>query len=389
MKKILYAVLGKTLPKREWRRAMRAKHKKLEIVKSGTVAAPDIDGIVADGTSAPVARASGGFVVEPYGMKIEASIYPPPPSSPPGELVQQYSMNGKIPIHYFYQNDAPQGRQDRLRITRNNYEDVFSQFEKKTFIYYGDSMPFFYEAAEKYPLSGKTVIIYGLASVNCEAFAVWKNAGRVVVVDYNLPICEHERIEVISHAELARSDLRADVAISFSSFEHDGLGRYGDPLSPDGDLAAMQTAREHLRPGGLLYLGVPLGKDAVVWNIHRVYGRQRLPLLLLLKGWDCLAVYGNFVMPSDEPIFDIDGDTGYFHPLLVLENKDEDVIDYAEYDRRISSAVHKHDSPTPSRKTENTTLLAQVLQAKKANWEVDTSAMIRLNASETNNNQRN
>ena len=27
------------------------------------------------------------------------------------------------------------------------------------------------------------------------------------------------------------------------SFDHDGLGRYGDPLCPDGDLLAMDNVR--------------------------------------------------------------------------------------------------------------------------------------------------
>ena len=40
-----------------------------------------------------------------------------------------------------------------------------------------------------------------------------------------------------------------DVVLSISSFEHDGLGRYGDPLNPDGDLAAMRSTRRLLKPG--------------------------------------------------------------------------------------------------------------------------------------------
>jgi hypothetical protein len=40
-----------------------------------------------------------------------------------------------------------------------------------------------------------------------------------------------------------------DVVLSISSFEHDGLGRYGDPLNPDGDMAAMRSTRRLLKPG--------------------------------------------------------------------------------------------------------------------------------------------
>lgn len=43
------------------------------------------------------------------------------------------------------------------------------------------------------------------------------------------------------------------------SFDHDGLGRYGDPLNPTADLQAMQTVQQVLYDGGLLFLTVPIG----------------------------------------------------------------------------------------------------------------------------------
>ena len=46
----------------------------------------------------------------------------------------------------------------------------------------------------------------------------------------------------------------------------------------------MRTARECLKPGGRLFLTVPVGPDVIVWNLHRRYGVHRLPLML--AGWD-------------------------------------------------------------------------------------------------------
>lgn len=37
-------------------------------------------------------------------------------------------------------------------------------------------------------------------------------------------------------------------------------------------------------------LAVPIGRDAVVWNAHRIYGRIRLPLLF--EGWDVVDSFG-------------------------------------------------------------------------------------------------
>lgn len=81
-----------------------------------------------------------------------------------------------------------------------------------------------------------------------------------------------------------------DIAISLSSFDHDGLGRYGDPIHPSADIHAMQTTRDLLKPGGFLFLTVPIGPDVVVWNLHRRYGRLRLPRLL--EGWEVLERVG-------------------------------------------------------------------------------------------------
>lgn len=45
-----------------------------------------------------------------------------------------------------------------------------------------------------------------------------------------------------------------DVAISISSFEHDGLGRYGDPLRPLGDMNTMSSVNGDLRLDGVCTL---------------------------------------------------------------------------------------------------------------------------------------
>ncbi|HUT68287.1 MAG TPA: DUF268 domain-containing protein [Dehalococcoidales bacterium] len=69
--------------------------------------------------------------------------------------------------------------------------------------------------------------------------------------------------------------------INCSSIEHVGLsGRYGADENPEGDIAAMSLMYELLRPGGVMLLTIPVGRDAVFAPLHRVYGRERLPKLL-------------------------------------------------------------------------------------------------------------
>lgn len=88
----------------------------------------------------------------------------------------------------------------------------------------------------------------------------------------------------------ARYHAHFDIALSLSSFDHDGLGRYGDPINPNADLHAMQDVKAVLKPDGMLFLTVPLGPDVVVWNLHRRYGKLRLPRLL--RGWEQVECVG-------------------------------------------------------------------------------------------------
>jgi len=73
-----------------------------------------------------------------------------------------------------------------------------------------------------------------------------------------------------------------DYILNSSTIEHVGLGRYGDPVGADLDLAAMRHLRKWMRldGDGIMLLTLPVGVDAVVGYYHRVYGRERLPRLL-------------------------------------------------------------------------------------------------------------
>ena len=56
--------------------------------------------------------------------------------------------------------------------------------------------------------------------------------------------------------------------------EHIGLGRYGDPLDPDGDLKAIGELVRVLAPGGNLLIATPVGRPRVEYNGHRVYDHE-------------------------------------------------------------------------------------------------------------------
>eukprot|EP00479_Gromia_sphaerica_P008786 TRINITY_DN3492_c0_g1_i2.p1 TRINITY_DN3492_c0_g1~~TRINITY_DN3492_c0_g1_i2.p1 ORF type:complete len:117 (+),score=15.81 TRINITY_DN3492_c0_g1_i2:118-468(+) len=90
-----------------------------------------------------------------------------------------------------------------------------------------------------------------------------------------------------------------DFAASFSSIEHSGLGRYGDPLDPAGDFKAMAQVSCMVKPGGFFFFTVPFGFDCIEFNSHRIYGPVRLPYML--ENWRVVDYVGtaNFQFRDD------------------------------------------------------------------------------------------
>ena len=63
------------------------------------------------------------------------------------------------------------------------------------------------------------------------------------------------------------------------TIEHFGLGRYGDPIDPDGHVKGLAQLKKLVRPGGLLYLSTPIGPQRLEFNAHRIFST------LTLLGW--------------------------------------------------------------------------------------------------------
>lgn len=60
------------------------------------------------------------------------------------------------------------------------------------------------------------------------------------------------------------------------TIEHIGLGRYGDPIDPDGDLKAMKELSRVLAKNGNLLFVTPIGKSKIQFNAHRIYSYDQI-----------------------------------------------------------------------------------------------------------------
>lgn len=235
-----------------------------------------------------------------------------PPGDIPATLVTKYTMGGDIEVKKMYFNDVGLSFLPRIN-TQRKINSFFRKIENREEDHYQGTDRWLYKALEKYSIEGTSCVVMGSGSAFYETVCLYFGAKSVTTIEYNKLIFLHPQIKTITPAEYDKYPEQFDVGLSISSFEHDGLGRYGDPLNPEGDLQAMQKMREIIKTkDGILFLSIPVGKDLLVWNAHRIYGRRRLPLLL--KDWEILDTFG-FVESRLNT-----GEGGSHQPIFVLKN---------------------------------------------------------------------
>jgi hypothetical protein len=103
---------------------------------------------------------------------------------------------------------------------------------------------------------------------HCAAFR------EIEVLDIrDLPDSAHDNIRFKKQDLMGGADLPlADSVSCLHTLEHFGLGRYGDPINPNGHLVGFQNLLSMLKAEGILYISFPIGrKDAVHFNAHRIF----------------------------------------------------------------------------------------------------------------------
>jgi SAM-dependent methyltransferase len=71
-----------------------------------------------------------------------------------------------------------------------------------------------------------------------------------------------------------------DSISSLHAIEHFGLGRYGDPIDYYGYLKAINNITKILKTRGRFYFSVPIGRQRIEFNAHRVFSVDYLTSIL-------------------------------------------------------------------------------------------------------------
>lgn len=228
-------------------------------------------------------------------------IIRPPPKKPPADMMNDFTMNGKMPItSYLYFNEAysDSNSDNKSVITETisqTFHDQLKKVRNKQGLNYGDKVlnQIMHSYADK--IKNKFVVVIGTQVPWIEAIAYDIGASFITTLDYNrkryiLSNLKWVHVNDFLDEQIENKRIEQfDIAASFSSIEHSGLGRYGDPLSPYGDVDAVKQVHCMLKPGGLFFLSLPASHDGssrIEYNAHRVYGKVRLELLF--KGWELL-----------------------------------------------------------------------------------------------------
>jgi hypothetical protein len=231
----------------------------------------------------------------------------------PEELIRGFTLDGRVPITIQFRYETSNGS---LAWDRDYWEHLLLKVDNllmhNEILGYSSDVNLV-EMLKKFDIKGKDVVVIGSVHPLYEALVYRLGAKPSTVefrkISHNIPFLKTFTVD-----EIDSSNIEFDCGLTISALEHDGLGRYGDPIDPDGDLKTMIKYKKLIKKGGLMFLSVPVGQDALVWNSHRIYGKHRLPRLF--ENWSLVGMSG-----FDDSLFEY-GQLGidYKEPVFVLQN---------------------------------------------------------------------
>ena len=233
-------------------------------------------------------------------------------------------MNGRIPTFDWYLDDRKEsGVKWNIEFIKH-FQSKFTPFNIRNDLEgispYGHEVCVnLLQSFEDYNISNKKVAVIGSETPWIEAILL-NMSNNVTTIEYNVPDCDlDDKLRCKGyHDHFEKNTEKYEAIITFSSIEHSGLGRYGDPLDPNGDIKTMNNIFKNLTDDGLVIWGAPVGKDALAWNAHRVYGPVRLPLIF--QKFTELKWYGY----NKEELFSKPLQNNAYQPVVVLRKHRDD-----------------------------------------------------------------
>lgn len=209
----------------------------------------------------------------------------PPPTQIPEAFAQDFAMGKKkMNVEKWFVAEKAASRPQFW--SQEHVESLVSMYRANNMAegsYSPKERQTVYKLLRKYKegIKDKHCAVLGSQSPWVEAMLLAVGAARVTTIEYAEIQSQHPRLDAMRPTKwgnLYRNNGTEifDCAVTFSSIEHSGLGRYGEVINPWADLVVMGKLLCSVKTDGLVFVGVPSpGQDRIAWNAHRYYGRQR------------------------------------------------------------------------------------------------------------------
>ena len=113
------------------------------------------------------------------------------------------------------------------------------------------------------------------------------------------------KINVMEEIDLKYHNI-TDSLSCLNAIEHIGLGRYKDPIEPNGHVKGFNNLIKILKPTGYLYISFPIGvRNAVHFNAHRIFAPK--DIFLWAENKKCLKLE-RFDFVDDQAMLHLDID---------------------------------------------------------------------------------
>ena len=234
-----------------------------------------------------------------------------PPRKVPSALVNAFTQNGIVKLaRPWYFDNINNDPRHQTKFNKTDIDKLVKQVVngKNINTYHDKNCAM--DLIKKYRkliTNHKTAVI-GTQRPWLEAMLLANGAKHVTTLEYNKLVYNLPEMSFYNPYSYAEMYLRGethqfDFIATFSSLEHSGLGRYGDPINPYGDLEAMAQIWCMLKPGATAFVGVPgtsKGDSSIQWNAHRIYGPDRLQHLTanfdIVEAKKCKDIHLIFVL---------------------------------------------------------------------------------------------
>jgi len=90
----------------------------------------------------------------------------------------------------------------------------------------------------------------------------------------NWPTCPDRHSSPPLHLVVRRWPYDGGLPTRFRTEPHFGLGRYGDPIDPNGHIKAIKEIQRVAHNN--IYFSVPIGREKLVFDSHRVFDPQTI-----------------------------------------------------------------------------------------------------------------